>query len=38
MAYLPLLREALGTSFSDATAIPAPADAPYDAVITVGVK
>jgi len=37
-AYLPLLREALGTSFANATVTTAPADAPYDAIITVGVK
>lgn len=38
LKYLPLLHEALGTSFSNATVITAPTDAPYDAVITVGEK
>lgn len=38
MAYLPLLREALGTSFADATVTTAPTDASYDAVIVVGIK
>ena len=37
-AYLPLLREALGTAFADATVTTASKDALYDAVITIGKK
>lgn len=37
-AYAPLLREALGTAFADATINTASEDALYDAVITIGKK
>lgn len=37
-AYAPLLREALGTAFADATINAASEDALYDAVITIGKK
>lgn len=38
LKYLSLLREALGTSFTNATVITASMNAPYDAIITIGEK